>query len=294
LGATISELTPEVIGRRLGQNLYNQAGNLLLRKGVELNERFYNFFVEQGYRSIFLLSPNPEEGLHVNSDKLLATAPFVLKRIFRRMRQDDNVRAAQAKGELISLAESIFVHVRNTLQKPPQIVELKRQSDYLYQHSVNVTVFSIYVGQKMGFSEQKLLHLAVASLLHDFGMEFVDNEVVNKTSRLEEKEYEHIKEHTTKGFSHLVRNCSFDGLTTVASVQHHERHDGLGYPKSLGGNDIHEFSRIVSLTDTFDAWTSDRPHRRLNSIENAVEFVRSNENKLFDPLVVNRFVEVFS
>lgn len=295
MGVTIEELTPEVIGRRLGQNLYNQAGNLLLRKGVELTERFYEFFVDRGYRSIFVLDQAAGEStLHVNSDKLLAVAPYILKKVFRRLKQDDNGQAAQAKANLLSLSEAIYVHVRNTLQRPPQMVEMKRMDDYLYQHSVNVCVYSIYVGQKLGFSDKKLMSLAISSLLHDFGMEFVDEGILNKASKLEESEFEKVKEHTTKGFTHLVRHCSFDGLTTVASVQHHERYDGLGYPKSLGGDDIHEFSRIISLTDTFDAWTSDRPHRRLHSIDNAIDFIRTNESTLFDPKFAQSFVEVFS
>ncbi len=111
---------------------------------------------------------------------------------------------------------------------------------------------------------------------------------------MKEQEFEHVKEHTTKCFSHLVRNCSFTGLITVASAQHHERFDGLGYPKGLGREDIHEFSRIIRLTDTFDAWTSDRPHRRLHPIEKAIEFIRTNENQIFDTVVVEPFIEIFS
>ena len=184
--------------------------------------------------------------------------------------------------------------MRNTLKRPPHLVELKRSDDYLYQHCVNVAVYSIYVGQKLNFQDQKLLELSVSALLHDFGMELVDPGIVNKAERLDPEEYEHVKEHTTKGFSHLIRTCDFDGLTTGASDQHHERYDGMCYPKSLGGTDIHEFSRIISLTDTFDAWTSDRPHRRLHSVENAIQFIQKSGNELFDPEMVEYFIEVFS
>ena len=293
MGVVIAELTPEVIGRRLGQNLYNQAGQLLLRKGVELTNRFFEFYLEHGYRSIFLLDLEPATQVRVTSDRLLCTAPYQLKKIFRLLKREDGQHALRAKNELLSLAESIFVHVRNTLQRPPQLVELKRSDDYLYQHCINVAVYSIYVGQKLQFQDKKLLNLALSAMLHDFGMEFVDKAIVNKTTTLAQEEFEQVKEHTTKGFTHLLRNSSFDGLTTVASVQHHERYDGLGYPKSLGGQDIHEFSRIISLTDAFDAWTSDRPHRRLHSVQNAIEFIRANESQIFDPALVNNFVELF-
>ncbi|MCH9006546.1 HD domain-containing protein [candidate division KSB1 bacterium] len=296
LGVIIEELNQNVIGKRLGQNLYNPTGNLLLRKGVEISPRYFEFFVGRGYRSIFLLSNEPDRGLssvHYNSDKLLATAPYLLKRVFRKLKLEESVNAAQARGELLSLAESILVHVRNTLRVPPKIMELKRAEDYLYQHSVNVAVHSILIGQKLDFHDKKLLTLAISALLHDFGMMFVDDAIVNKTTRLEEAEFEQVKEHTTKGFTHLVRNCFFDGMITIASVQHHERYDGHGYPKSLEGESIHEYSRIIALTDFFDAWTSDRPHRRLNSVEHAMEFIRANQSTIFDPTLAARFVETF-
>ncbi len=294
MGVIIESLTPQIIGQRLGQSLYNQTGNLLLRKGVEINQRYFDFFDEKGYASILLLDRDFDEweGLqNINSDRFLMTAPFALKRIFRKLKREENISSRQAKSELLSLAESLLVHIQNTLRVPPKIIEMKRQADYLYQHSVNVAVYSVFLGQKLCFQDSKLLNLVVSALLHDFGMEFVDDEIVNKTTKLKTDEFEKVKEHTTKGFSHLVRNCSFEGLTTVASVQHHERFDGGGYPKALNGESIHEYSRIITLSDFFDAWTSDRPHRRLNTVEDAMEFINANKKKIFDPQMVQYFAE---
>ena len=290
----IQQLDRDVIGRRLGQNLYNPVGNLLLRKGVEITSRYYDFFEESGYKSIFLLNPSEtaEKG-PFGSDRLLATAPHVLKKIFRKLCHEDRDLAAQAKQDIVSLAESILVHVTNSAMASPQIWELKRQNDYLYQHCVNVAVYSIHVGQKLGFDDKRLLNLVIAALIHDLGMEFIDDNILYKSEQLDDQEIAQIHEHTTKGFTHLVRHCAFDGITTVASVQHHERFDGEGYPKGLQGNSIHEFSRIIALTDFFDAWTSDRPHRRMHSFDYALDFIRENRERMFDPVIVKPFIELF-
>lgn len=290
----IQELDQKVIGRRLGQNLYNSVGNLLLRKGVEITPRYYDFFEEKGYRSIFLLNPSETSLKHLSSScRLLATAPYVLKKIFRKFCHEDSIIAAQTKQEVVALAESILVYVSNSLTVPPRIWELKRQHDYLYQHCVNVAVYSIYIGRKLDFDDKRLLNLVIAALIHDFGMEFIDGNILYKNEELDEEEITQIHEHTTKGFTHLVRHCAFDGITTVASVQHHERFDGQGYPKALRGDSIHEFSRIIALTDFFDAWTSDRPHRRMHSFDHALDFIRDNQQKIFDPVIVKSFVELF-
>jgi len=292
----IHELSPDVIGKRLGRNHYNANGTLLLRKGVELNERYFNHFKERGYKSIFVLDNNPGEIFTeriVVPDKFIARAPFFVKKIFLGLSRNTQANLNKAKGELHNMAKDILLNVDDTVTRVKQVVDLKRQEDYLYQHSVNVAIFSILIGKQLQFHEMKLIKLAVAALLHDFGMLFIDPEIVNKETKLENVEFEKVKSHTTKGFSHLVRNCFFDGMATVASVQHHECFDGSGYPKNLSGSDIHEFSRIITLADFFDAWTSDRPHRRLNPIENAVEYIRCNENKIFDPTLVKAFMTIF-
>jgi HD-GYP domain-containing protein (c-di-GMP phosphodiesterase class II) len=297
LGIEIAKLTPDIVGRRLGKNFYSANGNLLLRKGIELNDKYYHFFEEQGYNSIFLLSKDPEapSGPHLSviSDRLMTASPVRLKKIFNQLKIEGTGKIYGAKGELLDLAKTILTNIDFRATKIPHVLDIKRHQDYLYQHSINVAVYSTLIGRKLDYQEKQLYNLVIASLLHDFGMVFVDHEIVNKTSALEPGEFELVKEHTVKGFSYLVRNCSFDGLSTIASVQHHERFDGKGYPNSLTANRIHEYSRIITVTDFFDAWTSDRPHRRLNSIDDAVGFLQSNQSKIFDPKIVDYFISMF-
>ena len=77
------------------------------------------------------------------------------------------------------------------------------------------------------------------------------------------------------------------------AVQHHERIDGTGYPNGLGIDKIHEYSRIVAIADVFDAYTSDRPYRRLHTIKETLEHIRAESGKKFDPDIAEHFLAVF-
>ncbi|MFQ5677487.1 MAG: HD-GYP domain-containing protein [bacterium] len=291
----ITELTPQVIGKKLGKNLYNASGNLLLRKGVEINSHYYEHFKQQGYQSIYLLNNADgeiESYAQLLPERFHSTCPTVLSRIFRNLLSDNKKKAVEGKDELIALAESILLNVNCHNKNAHCILDLKTPKHYLYQHSINVAAYSVLLAERLNYSQPKKLSLVLASLLHDIGMLFIDSNIVNKTTRLEKEEFEVVKEHTVVGFRHLVGHCSFDGLSSVASVQHHERYDGMGYPRKIEGEAIHEYSRIITLLDFFDAWTSDRPHRRLHSIEKAVEQIKNDEGA-FDPAIVEAFLELF-
>ena len=295
MNVEIEELTPEVIGQKLGRNIYNANGNVLLREGVVINTSYYAHFSKQGYRSICLLG---DDVVHLPShsnfvpDRFIATAPFLLKEIFRMLWQEDNIRVAEAKAKLTSLAQSLLTQITLDVQKATPLLDLKRPKDYLYQHSINVAAYSLILGHRIGYDNSTLLALAQAALLHDFGMLFIDDEIVNKTTRLAKSEIQIVRQHTTKGFTHLFNYGPFDGISALPSAQHHERYDGRGYPQELSGEKIHEFSRIVALADGFDAWTSDRPHRRLHSTAETLKFIKENTASIFDPRLARLLIDL--
>jgi HD-GYP domain-containing protein (c-di-GMP phosphodiesterase class II) len=297
LTAEIEELSPKVIGRKLGQNLYNSNGNVLLREGVEIVSSYYTHFEKNGYRSIYLLpegSTNVPRQSQLLSNKLLAAMPNKLREIFRILHNGDRAKFSQAKESLISLATAILDGLHFSVHAQPVLLDLKRQEDYLYQHSINVAAYSMFLGKRLRYDNSKLLSLGVAALMHDFGMVFIDDEIVNKTSQLENKELEIIQQHTTKGFQLLFNFGFLDPVCSLASAQHHENFDGTGYPHQLAGQDLHEFSRIIALTDFFDAWTSDRPHRRMHSIPKAIDFVKQGSGRLFDPQISTILVDMLN
>ncbi len=184
--------------------------------------------------------------------------------------------------------------VNHKLDAPPDILDLKRQEDYLYQHAINVAAYSILIGQSMQYHQMKLFDLTLSALLHDFGMQLVDQEILDKPGELDESEYEEVKKHTYLGFQHLSRKCFLKGIVSAVALQHHERYDGSGYPNGISGDDTHEYSRIIAMCDFFDAYTSDRPHRQLHSIEDAVGYLMAQSGDEFDPNVIKHFMKYFN
>jgi len=297
MDAFIEALTPEIIGKPLGVNLYSPKGSLLLRCGTQISPAHYAHLKEVGYRSVYLQAEAADNfntnGL-IMSEKLRAKAPRIVKEIFSRLMSDKHDEIAQAKKDLHRLVETLLSEINVKLDKRFKVLDLKREGDYLYQHVLNVASYSILIGHRLEYHQLKLMDLATGALLHDFGKQFIDRTILEKQTELTDQERYTLRQHPAKGFQYLGRQCQFKAMVTVIAMQHHERYDGKGYPNGLSGDEIHEYSRIVSLANFFDVYTSDRPWRRLYSIPDAVQYINSQRGKAFDPDIVDHFLSFFA
>jgi len=161
---------------------------------------------------------------------------------------------------------------------------IRHTDDYTFEHSVNVAVLSGVIGKWMGIQGQNLRDLIFAGLMHDIGKSQVPVAILNKPGKLLPDEMEIMKMHTTKGY-YLLKEVPKVPLVVMWSVlQHHERMDGSGYPLRLQGKNIHEFARIISVADIYDAMTSDRIYRRRTTPYHVIE---SLFQQMFDALDVS-------
>ncbi|WP_456399410.1 HD domain-containing phosphohydrolase [Mesoaciditoga sp.] len=170
------------------------------------------------------------------------------------------------------------------------VTALEKYDVYTKGHSERVANCSTKVAKMMGMNEEDQRKIYQAGLLHDVGKIFVPLEILNKNGKLTPEEYNEIKTHPVIG-AELVEEGA--GLREIAVIvrHHHERWDGKGYPDGLKGKEIPLESRIMSVCDTFDAMTSDRPYRRALSEEMALEEIEKNAGKQFDPAVVEAFLK---
>jgi HD-GYP domain-containing protein (c-di-GMP phosphodiesterase class II) len=146
----------------------------------------------------------------------------------------------------------------------------------------------------MSFSRTMLEDLAAGAVLHDIGKMKIPKNILNKTSRLTEEEFEIMKKHSLLGYD-LVKDLSYvsDRAKKIV-LQHHERVDGSGYPYSLDGTKISRFAKITALSDVYDAVVSDRVYRKGISGSEAYEFILGGAGTLFDWELVNLFKNNFS
>ena len=145
--------------------------------------------------------------------------------------------------------------------------------------------------QVSDFLRQQILEFRVCGEFHDIGKLEIPRELVNKTSKLSDDEYEIMKQHPIIGEALLKPiKCLQHILPAVRN--HHERWDGLGYPDGLKGDEIALEARIVALVDSFDAMISDRPYRKALKVEIAISELVKNSGTQFDPVLVPTFIKI--
>lgn len=159
------------------------------------------------------------------------------------------------------------------------------------EHVKRTQVLGEKLGIRMGLSDVDLSNLALLCLLHDIGKLGIPLEILNKPGRLSEAEWTVMRTHTIKGYRIAKASHELEDIADLI-LHHHECWDGSGYPDGLKKETIPLLSRIISVVDTYDAMTNDRPYRRGMSREDAVAELRRCAGTQFDPYIVSEFIEM--
>ncbi|MFH0828493.1 MAG: HD domain-containing phosphohydrolase [Candidatus Omnitrophota bacterium] len=168
---------------------------------------------------------------------------------------------------------------------------LDARDPYTKRHSENVTRYSVAIAVKMGFSPAYIELIRRAALLHDIGKIGIRDDILLKPGKLTEEEFEQIKIHPLKSYE-IVASLSFLKDVSFLVRHHHERYDGKGYPDGKAGEDIEFGARILAVSDSFDAMTTDRPYRKRLSFEAAKSELIRCQSTQFDPKVVDSFISI--
>ena len=191
--------------------------------------------------------------------------------------------------ENVKLYENLRNNYLSTVRAFAQAVEAKDK--YTHGHSENVMKYTVALGKHMGINGQELEHIKYAGLLHDIGKIGISEAILNKPGKLTDEEYGQIKKHPELG-ARIISNIPFLSQLVVLVQHHHEFYNGKGYPFGLSGDEIPLGSRLLSVSDTYEAMTSDRPYRKAMSQEKALKILREERGAQFDPVVVDAFLEV--
>jgi HD-GYP domain-containing protein (c-di-GMP phosphodiesterase class II) len=153
---------------------------------------------------------------------------------------------------------------------------------YTQGHSERVGKYSEIIAREMGWSEEEVEGIQIAGYLHDIGKLIVDRDIINAPYNIDAKNSSELNRHPAAGYEILSPiNHPYADIPLMAKY-HHERLDGRGYPDGLTDEQIPIGAKIVSLADSFDAMTTDRPYRRRRSFEDVVRDLRENSGKQFD------------
>ena len=173
---------------------------------------------------------------------------------------------------------------------------LRDYDEYTFTHCVNVCIFSVILGQRLGLDKLELYELGLGALLHDIGKQKIDPEITKKTASLSETEWKTMQEHPSEGLLSLFSMRGFTDApyrAMLIAYEHHMKIDLTGYPKNRRPRNPTLFSRIVAVADGFDAATSKRSYQSVPwPPDKVLAEMRDNPKRGYDPLLVKAFLNV--
>lgn len=217
---------------------------------------------------------------------------------------DSNKKFSNSNGQILhgisQLINDYFINSKyqylkdNLLQETVKIVVnvLNIHDEYTKNHSTNVANYSRIIAKEMKFDSSEVSDIFVTGILHDIGKALIPIEILNKTGKLSDSEFNILKTHPKKGYDILSESESLNKIARYI-LFHHERWDGKGYPSGIGKDEIPVISQIISVADAYDAMTSDRPYRKKFTKEYAVNEIINNSGTQFSPVIVEVFKKVY-
>lgn len=189
--------------------------------------------------------------------------------------------------ENVALYEGLYENMLSTLKSMAKILDAR--DPHTSQHSTRVTNFSMAIANILGLCAEDKDTLYIASSLHDIGKVGIPDRILLKPDRLSEEEFSVIRKHPEIG-ADILKQLPPMARETEIIRHHHERFDGKGYPSGILGRDIPILSRIITLADSYDAMTSDRPYRKALEIGMAVQEITRCSGTQFDPDLALLFI----
>ncbi len=268
--------------------IYTSRDFMLLDEGVVIKKCYLERLSELGINSIYIRDDlGDKETIHdIVRSELRTDSHIAIDRIMNNICYFDENEAEGIKNIIANLVDNLL----ETDDILANLCEIRAIDDYTYGHSVNVSILSIITAISLGYNKDKLIDLGIGALLHDIGKSKVCPDILNKPSRLNQSEYEQIKKHTIYGYEILYKLKNISPDAKIIALSHHERYDGNGYPHNLKGDQIHEFARIVSIADVYDALTNNRVYKRKIGADEALDYITSVSGSQFDDKMVRKFL----
>ena len=230
-----------------------------------------------------------KKDLDMEARRIYADALEVMIHVTREVRLGNIPSTDKAKG-VISEMVDVILEDKNAILG---LTMIKGYDDYLFNHSVNVSILSIALGQGLGFPESTLNDLGVGALLHDIGKTQTPEEVVKKAGHLDDVEWDIMKKHPSLGHEMLIKMRDIHETSAKVALQHHLRYDHVdGYPKEALSSGPDPCSQVVTVADCYDALTTLRPYREPSDPNEALKIMEKLSGTTLNPQYYKNFVRV--
>lgn len=168
---------------------------------------------------------------------------------------------------------------------------LDERDKYTFSHSVHVAEYARKIAEQLGLTQDEVTEIETAGHVHDLGKVGIEDSILNKNDKLTKEEYDKVKNHPETAYR-LLKNLKPYKKCSEYVLHHHERFDGNGYPRRISGKNIPLGARILSVADSYDAMTTDRPYRTALSQNAAIYEMKLFAGTQFDPKVFETFIMV--
>lgn len=307
----VEDLKPGMV---FNQTVYIDSDNTLLAPNMPLKEEDIKRLMKWGVTSVettgemLQAGSDSSSGSSLKSGQILeryeqllnmrkklieihSNACYLIEQVYSAIRKDHSFELSMVQktvNDIVGLLKensNVFLFLNG-------LDDIER--NYLVTHSVNVTFYSLIIGQAMNYNDKQLLELGTGTILIDAGMTKVPVYIVHKQSNLTDSEYQMIKAHPVHGYKSLRSYPGVNDKIANISLQHHEQYDGKGYPRGLKGKEIEEYARIASIADSYESQISNRSYREKVGAYHAMKNLLASGVNKFDPEILKIFLSRMS
>ncbi|HYA31398.1 MAG TPA: HD-GYP domain-containing protein [Thermodesulfovibrionales bacterium] len=214
------------------------------------------------------------------------------KGVINKIKSGERVSIKKAKRVVESMVDLILEEEELLIG----MTAIKDYDEYTYNHSVNVSILSVALGQRLGLSRKALTDLGLVAIFHDIGKMEVPPEILNKPTNFNDDEWKVIKKHPFWGVRAVLKLKGLEASsirTAIVAFEHHLNYDMSGYPKIAKPLELDFYSKIVSLADQYDAMTSARVYSRVPMApDKALSIMLERAGTQLDPLLFKFFINM--
>jgi HD-GYP domain-containing protein (c-di-GMP phosphodiesterase class II) len=238
------------------------------------------------------VSEEEEERAKEQSKHTYQRSVAVTKEVINSVRMGRTASVKKVKRAVQAIVDQVLSDESSLIG----LTTLRDYDDYTFTHSVNVCIFSVALGRRLGFAKLQLYDLGMAALFHDVGKSRVPLEVLNKQGSLDEDEWRIMQAHPWLGVLTLFGLRGYGEVpyrSMIGAYEHHMKTDLTGYPKSLRPREMSIFSKIIAVSDGFDAATSRRAYKTTPIEPDAVlKEMLENPKRGYDDKLVKAFINL--
>ncbi|AXE29749.1 phosphodiesterase [Chromobacterium phragmitis] len=213
-------------------------------------------------------------------------ANLIVRGILHDVRLGKQVELEQVEPQVEKLTESILRNNGALLS----LCRIKDKDNYTFQHSVSVGALMVSFCNALGMGKEVIHHAGIGGMLHDIGKMKVPDTILNKPGKLTEQEFQVMKCHVVESQKILHDTRGISETAVLVAGQHHERHDGSGYPAGLKGDEISQLGQMAAIVDVYDALTSDRCYHKGMAPTDALRKIYEWSKFHFNPELVQAFM----